>query len=223
MTSSRARILARVTWLDVACLGGLAAVLGWVSISTVFVPSLIGTRPVLLEIINGGATAMLAAGAFARIGKTLLVWAIFAPVVSWVPFDPFAWWAGRRYGRPAVEALLRRSPALHGMVGRTEHIVRRYEWLAVPLAPWLPLPTTLVYAAAGWTGMRLWQFIVLDLIGTVIRSAAMVGIGYAAGGHAVDIARTVSHNATLATIALVAGLAVWYAWRGARARMSVTR
>lgn len=220
---SRPRIRGRVTPADVLCLGGLAAVLTWVSVSTVFVPSLIGSRPVFLEIINGGTTTMLAAGAFARIGKTLLVWAIFAPVVSWVPFDPLAWWAGRRYGRSAAEALLRRTPALHGMVERTERAVRRFDWLAVPLAPWLPLPTTLVYAAAGWTGMKLWQFVLLDLAGTVVRSAAMVGIGYAVGGDAVDLARTVSHNATIATIALVAVLVAWYGWRGVRARSSVTR
>lgn len=208
---------------DVACLGGLAATLVWVSATTLFVPALIGTRPVLLEVINGGSTAMLAAGAFARIGRVFLPWAVLAPVVAWVPFDPFAWWAGRRYGRAAVSVLLRRQPRLHRMFERTEDFVRRFDWLAVPLAPWLPVPTTLVYASAGWTGMPLWQFLLLDTLGTLVRSAAMVGIGYAAGDSAVSVARDISHNALLATVALVALIALGGVLRGALARRTAAR
>lgn len=208
----------RPTPLDVVCLGGLAATLVWAAASTAFVPALIGTHPVLLEVVNGGWSSMLAAGAFVRLGRALLIAAVLAPVLSWVPWDPFAWWAGKRYGRAAAQLVLRGQPGAERLLTRTEHFVQRYGWFAVPLAPWLPLPTTLIYAAAGWGEMPLWQFVGLDVLGTIARSATIVAIGYAVGGDAVSVATTISHNALLASVALLAAIALWVLWRFRRGR-----
>ena len=51
--------------------------------------------------------------------------------------------------------------------------------------------------------MRLWVFLVLDLIGTLLWIAFCVGLGYAIGQGAVDIAKGVCRYALYLTIALI--------------------
>ena len=66
-----------------------------------------------------------------------------------------------------------------------------------------PLPNALVFAAAGLTGMRLRTFLVLDFISKLLWIAFCVGLGYAIGQGAVDVAKGVSRYALYLTIGLV--------------------
>ena len=60
------------------------------------------------------------------------------------------------------------------------------------IAYFQPVPNVLIYAAAGWTRMRLWVFLLLDAIGSGLWIALCIGLGYAIGQDAVDTAKAIS-------------------------------
>jgi membrane-associated protein len=118
-------------------------------------------------------------------------------------FDWIYWWAGRRWGRNAINLFVGNHPKAAARTARLEKIIHRFGWLAIVIAYFQPVPNVLIYAAAGWTRMRLRTFLILDLIGSLLWIALCVGLGYAIGQEAVDVAKAVSRYALWATIALV--------------------
>jgi membrane protein DedA with SNARE-associated domain len=206
----------RVGWADVACLGGLTV--GWIyylAIIPLF-PSLIGTHPVLLEALNGSMPAQLASGAFARVGRAPLILALLAPISGMMAFDPFWWWAGRRYGDRVTQVMATRSPRTARGVGRGMRLFHRFGGWTVVFAYFLPVPNNILYAMAGWAGLGLLRFIVLDLIGTMLWAVLNVGLGYALGARAVAVAGLISRYSIAATVALIAGLILVGWWRNRR-------
>ena len=57
---------------------------------------------------------------------------------------------------------------------------------------------------AGWAGMRLLTFLILDLIGTLMWAGTLAGLGYELGHHAVAVAKTISHYGLWISLGLVA-------------------
>jgi membrane protein DedA with SNARE-associated domain len=167
------------------------------------VPSLLGSDPVLLEALRGSTAAMVAGGAFARIGEASLVLALLAPFPTLMMADPFLWWAGRLWGPDVAAYIGGRGPRAKRRSARTIRFSERYGSWAVVLAYVLPVPSALIYAAAGWTGMRLRRFLLLDLAGTALWIALIVGLGYAIGRSAVHVAHEITHYSLLLTLALV--------------------
>jgi membrane-associated protein len=181
------------------------------------VPSLVGTHPVLLELLRGSMTAMVTMGALARTGHQSLVVAVLAAVPGLMAFDWLFWWAGRRWGRRAIDLFTGNHPKAAARTARLERLISRYGWLAIVIAYFQPVPNVLIYAAAGWTRMRLVTFLALDLIGSLLWIGLCVGLGYAIGQSAVDIARGVSHYALYLTIVLVVAVVARQAWIARRA------
>jgi membrane protein DedA with SNARE-associated domain len=177
------------------------------------VPSLIGSHPVLLEALRGSTAALVAAGAFARIGRTTLWIALLVPVPALMMFDPFVWWAGKLWGPAAAKYLGGGGARGHRRTERAVRLIERYDSLAVVAAPFLPIPSALVYAAAGWGGMRLRRFLVLDILGALLWSGLIVGLGYAIGRSAVNVANKIGHYSLIATIVLVVVVVVVIAFR----------
>jgi membrane-associated protein len=173
------------------------------------IPALIGHHPLLLELLSGSTPALVAGGANARIGHNSLEAAIVLGVIGTMIFDPLYWWAGKLWGRGAAHWIGGRGPRAIRLTERAEKVFERYGWLAILVAYYLPVPNSLVYAAAGWTGMRFRTFLVLDLIGALLWVGLGVGLGYAIGQSAVDIAKTVSHYGLYVSIALVVLIVVW--------------
>jgi membrane-associated protein len=68
----------------------------------------------------------------------------------------------------------------------------------------LPVPSALIYAAAGWTGMSLRRFLLLDVIAAALWIAVAVGLGYGIGQSAVDVAKGISHYGLILTLVLLA-------------------
>jgi membrane protein DedA with SNARE-associated domain len=64
--------------------------------------------------------------------------------------------------------------------------------------------------------MRLVTFLLLDLIGSLLWIALGVGLGYAIGQRAVDVAHAISHYALWATIGLVVLVIGRQAWLSQR-------
>lgn len=189
--------------LDAICLSALTAYGAYRLATLLFVPSLVGTHPVLLEALRGSTAAMVAAGAFVRVGRAEIWVAVAAGVFGLAGFDPMIWLAGRRYGRRLAAFYGRRSPWQARVIERSERAFRRWGAWSVVLAYYMPVPNNLIYAAAGETGMPLWRFVALDLAGTLLHVVVVVGLGYAIGQRAVTVATAVSRYALISTLALV--------------------
>jgi len=169
-------------------------------------PSLVGNHPVWLELLKGSISGMITMGAKARVGEGSLVVAALAAIPGLMWFDWLYWWAGARWGRRAIDVFIGSHPKAAARTEKLERILHRFGWLAVVIAYFQPIPNALIYAAAGWTKMRLIPFLLLDLLGSLLWIALCVGLGYAIGQRAVDIAHAVSRYALYFTILLVVGV-----------------
>jgi membrane-associated protein len=179
-------------------------------------PTLVGSHPVLLELLRGSMTGMVTMGAMSRIGDASIVVAVLAAIPGLMLFDWIYWWAGKRWGKRVIDLFLGNHPKAAKRTAQLEKLVARFGWVAVVIVYFQPVPNPLIYAAAGWTGMRLWVFLLLDLIGSLLWIALCVGLGYAIGQSAVDIAKSVSHYALYLTIALVVAIFARQAWVASR-------
>jgi len=176
--------------------------------------SLVGTHPVVAELLNGGTESIIAAGAFARAGNGTLAVVLLAAIPGLMKFDALYWWAGRLWGERFIMALPGSRRAGKHMA-RVRRAGRRFTWPAVVVSSFLPFPRAVIYVIAGWAGMRLATFLILDLIGAVLWAGLLAGLGYTLGHHAVVAARTVSHYSLWFTIGIVA-LSVLFALRSQR-------
>jgi membrane protein DedA with SNARE-associated domain len=102
------------------------------------------------------------------------------------------------------------------LMDRGERLGERWGPLAVVVAYYLPIPNVLVYALVGWTGMRFVTFIALDILGALLWTGLIVGLGYAIGQTAIDVAHTITHYSLLATVALFAAILAREAFRRRR-------
>jgi serine-type D-Ala-D-Ala carboxypeptidase/endopeptidase len=201
----------RVRWVDVACIGGIVLSGVWYLAVIPLIPSLVGTHPVLLEALSGSLPSMIAAGAFAHVGRVSLIVALAAPIIGLSAFDPLWWWAGRRYGQTVIRTAGARSPRSMRATKRGLRLFERFGGWTLVLAYYLPVPNNVLYAAAGWAGFSFLRFAVLDLIGTMLRIVVDVGLGYALGGRAAHTAGLVSRYSIAATVILIVGL-IMVAW-----------
>ena len=173
------------------------------------VPALIGSHPLPLEIVSGSTLAEVTVGAQSRLGELPLWLAVIAGVPGTMMFDWVFWWAGRRWGDRALHLFLGRDSSPRGVArraarsARLERMAERFGPAAVVLAYYLPIPSVLIYAAAGLSGMRLRTFLALDLLGTLLWVGPVVGLGYAIGKPAVDVVHRIDHYSTLLTIVVV--------------------
>jgi membrane-associated protein len=173
------------------------------------VPALLGSHPLLLEIISGSTLAEVTVGAHSRLGELPLWVAVVAGVPGSMVFDWVFWWAGRQWGDRALHAIMGRDQSPRGVArrearaARLERMAERFGPAAVLLAYYLPLPLLLIYVAAGLSGMRLRTFLALDVVGTLLWVGPIVGLGYAIGKPAVDLVHRIDHYSTLLTIGVV--------------------
>ena len=100
-------------------------------------------------------------------------------------------------------------------MARVQRAGPKFTWPVVVASSFLPIPRAIIYVIAGWAGMRLVTFLILDLIGALLWAGLLAGLGYALGHHAVVAARTISHYSWWFTIGIVA-LSVLLAVRSQR-------
>jgi membrane protein DedA with SNARE-associated domain len=182
------------------------------------VPALVSSHPALLELIRGSTASIINMGARARIGDTSIVEAVLLAVPSLMLFDWVFWWAGRRWGDAVFVWLLGGpSPRTEKRLARLHRLEARFGPFALVLVYFVPVPAALVYAAVGDGGMRLWVFLVLDLIATLLWTTALALAGWELGQHAVDVANAVAHYSLYVTLGLVVLITLW---RSSRTRQS---
>jgi membrane protein DedA with SNARE-associated domain len=165
--------------------------------------SLIGTHPVVAELLNGSTESIISAAAFARAGDGTLAVVLLAAIPGLMKFDILYWWAGRLWGERFLMALPGNKRVAKSM-DRVRRSGRKFTWPAVLVSSFLPIPRAIIFVIVGWAGMRLVTFLVLDLIGVLLWAGMLAGLGYALGHHAVVAAKTVSHYSLWFTIGIVA-------------------
>jgi membrane-associated protein len=199
----------RVPWsgrprrVDVLCWGGivLSGIYYWAMLP--FRAELVGTHPVLGELLNGATESIIAAAAFARVGHGTLVVVLLAALPGLMKFDPLYWWAGRLWGERLILLLSGRRNRGAKYMNRVQRWGRKFTWPAVVVSPFLPIPTAIIYAVAGWAGMSLVTFLILDAIGSLLWAGMLAGLGWELGHHAVVVAQAISHYGLWISIALV--------------------
>jgi membrane protein DedA with SNARE-associated domain len=105
-------------------------------------------------------------------------------------------------------------------MGRVDRWGRKFTWPAVLISQFLPIPTAIIYVIAGWAGMRLVTFIILDAIGSLLWAGMLTGLGYELGHRAVVVAQTISHYGLWISIGLVVVI-VFFQIRSQRRMMRV--
>jgi membrane-associated protein len=168
-----------------------------------FVAPLVGTHPVLLEVLNGNTAAIISAAAFVRVGHGSLVIVLLAAIPGLMKFDWLYWWAGRLWGERLIGILSGRRNRGGKYMARVQRWGRKFTWPAVILAPFLPIPTAIIYVVVGWAGMRLVTFLILDAIGTLLWAGLLAGLGYELGHRAVVVAQAISHYGLWISIGLI--------------------
>jgi membrane protein DedA with SNARE-associated domain len=118
-------------------------------------------------------------------------------------FDALYWWAGRLWGERFI-MILPGSQRLGRHVPRQRQGGRSFTWPAMVISSFLPIPRAIIFVVAGWAGMRLITFLILDLISALLWAGLLSGLGYTLGHQAVVAARAVSHYSWWFTIAIVA-------------------
>jgi membrane-associated protein len=202
---------------DKIIVGGFVAVFALQLALWPLVPALVASHPELLELIRGSIASIVNMGARARVGETSLILAVVLGVPSLMMFDWLFWWAGRRWGDGVFLWLLGgTSPRNDRRLARLHRLEARFGPLAVVLAYFLPVPTTVIYAAVGDGGMRLWVFLVLDAIGTLLWTSVLAVGGYVLGQRAVDVADAFAHYALWVSIGGVVAIVVWTGLRRGR-------
>ena len=206
---------------DKIIVGGLAAAFALQLALWPLVPAWVESHPAQLELIRGSVASIVNMGALARVGETSLVLAAVLGVPSLMMFDGLFWWAGRRWGDGVFLWLLGgASTRNERRLARLRRLEARFGPFAVVLAYFLPVPTAVIYAAVGDGGMRLWVFLLLDAIGTLLWTTPLAVGGYALGQHAVDVANAFAHYALWASIGGVVAIVVWTGVRRAGAPRS---
>ncbi|MGH3214388.1 MAG: DedA family protein [Trebonia sp.] len=168
-----------------------------------FRASLVGTHPVLLEVLNGSTEAIVSGAAFARVGHGSLTVVLLAAIPGLMKFDLLYWLAGRLWGERIILLLSGRRKHGPRFIARVQRWGRKFTWPAVVLALFLPVPNVIVYATVGWAGMSWVTFLVLDLIGSLLWAGMLAGLGYSLGQHAVTVAQTVSRYGLWVSIGIV--------------------
>src|SRR5215472_16490120 len=165
--------------------------------------SLIGTHPVVAELLNGSTESIISAAAFARDGDGSLIVVLLAAIPGLMKFDILYWLAGRMWGERFLMALPGSKRVAKSME-RVRRSGRKFTWPAVLVSSFLPIPRAIIFVIVGWAGMRLVTFLVLDLIGVLLWAGMLAGLGYALGHSAVVAAKTISHYSLWFTIGIVA-------------------
>jgi membrane protein DedA with SNARE-associated domain len=182
-------------------------------------PELIATRPMLLEALSGGNSSIVAAGAFSHVqGKFRLLAVVAVALPGMLRFDWVIWWAGRLWGRSVVEKLGDHSRRTAAMIATAERQGTRFAKPAVVLSALMPVSGAPVYAAAGWVGLPLVTFVILDAIGCAAWAAVLAVCGYLLGQRGVAVADLVARYAIVSVVVLVALTVAPHLWHARRTR-----
>ncbi len=192
----------RADRLDVVLLGAFLGVVAFGLAIRPLKPFLLASHPELLGLLTGDLIPIGAGAAFARVGDASLWLVVVTGAVGMVKFDWLMWWAGRRWGVGILRMFTtpeRAQQAADRATTLDPRILRLI--VAVSFLPGIPSPVA--HATAGMAGMRLRTFLLLDLVGALVMTGLVAGLGYGLGQRAVDVVLMIDRYATLVTLTLI--------------------
>ena len=164
------------------------------------------------------APLVLAAGALAGAGRMGLVEALAVILAAALLADSLWHTLGRHYGLRVLGFLCRVSLEPDSCVRRTqEGFARHGPWLIVA-SKFVPGLNTVTPPLAGVVGIGLARFLLLDALGTLAQSMALLGAGYSLAGPFGRLARWVAETGGRAALVLVAAFLAYVGWKYARRR-----
>lgn len=130
-----------------------------------------------------------------------------------------AYAVGYAGGRPLVERFGRYILLDRAELTRVEGFFARYGSVTVLVSRMLPVVRTYIALPAGMARMNFWKFQAYTFIGSLPWCLALAYVGFRLGKAWETNPRlhAVMHDFTIATVAVLAGLIVWYGvrvWRG---------
>jgi membrane-associated protein len=192
------------TKTDIACWAAIVGSGLYLLALLPFRAALVGTHPVLGEFLNGSTESIIAAAAFARVGKGSLAVAILVAFPGVMKFDLVWWWAGHLWGEKVIGIVAGKRTSGSKHLARIRKWGWRFSWPLVIISDFQPIPTSIIYVVVGTAGMRLVTFVILDLIASALWIGLLVGLGYVLGQRAVSIATTISHYGLWIALGIVA-------------------
>lgn len=199
---------ARKQLLDRLCLGGIAF---HVLLRTVcsFLRAYLLSNPLLYVFLVSSATALITAGAFARVGRLSLWVVVPAALVGLAGFDLFYYWAGHRFRHRLHADLVKLFALPEKWLDRAERWMGRFgAWLLL-LRFFQPIPNQLLHLFAGSGRMPLVRYVVANLSGAALFGGLLLWAGWAAGESAVRVVDVIAAHALKVTIGLVVLSVVW--------------
>lgn len=159
---------------------------------------------------------LMLAGAKAAGESSYLMHVLLAATAASVLADVFWFFAGRKYGRSVVGLLCRISLSPDTCVRKTEmSFSRRGAWTIV-LAKFIPGASTVARPLAGAMGMRLRDFMVLNLAGTLLWAGSSVAAGLVLHSQIRQAVQALEDLGGAAMLVIAALLALYIGWRFAR-------
>jgi membrane protein DedA with SNARE-associated domain len=189
---------------DILCWAGITLTGLYYLAILPFRAALVGTHPIALVLLNGSTEGIVSASAFARVGHGSLLVVLLAAIPGLMKFDPLWWWAGRLWGERVIHVMFSRRGRGARYLGWSQRWGRWVIWPAIVVAPFLPIPSGLIYIIAGSSGMSLVTFLILDLIGSMMWAGLLAGLGYELGHSAVVVAQKISHYSLWVSLGIVA-------------------
>jgi len=180
-----------------------------------FSPSQVGTHTVLWEALQGSTASVVTGGALADTGHASVAGVVAAGLVGTIAFDWMYWWGGRRWGQWWINMLVAGRPRTAWVMERIQRGISRWGIPLMLVSRVPPMPAPLVFVAAGWSGMSLRRFLVLDVIAGLLRVGLFVTLGYVIGPPAVHLAKQIAHYG-LALGILIVAVIVFQFWRSRR-------
>jgi membrane protein DedA with SNARE-associated domain len=123
--------------------------------------------------------ALLATGALAASGRVNLWLVIVAIVLVTLPIDLVWHEVGRRRGAQVLSGLCRFTLEPDVCVRRAENLFIRHGVRTLLVAKFLPGLTTVLPPLAGAFGVSRRQFVIYDLVGSILWAGAWMGVGFA--------------------------------------------
>ncbi len=155
---------------------------------------------------------LLAAGALARAGQGTLA-ASIAVTLGAASAAHLVWFqAGRLRGASVLSLLCRISLEPGTCVRKTENLFTRWGAKLLVGAPFIPGLGLVAPPLAGLSGMRLWRFLLIDGLGSLLWATCIVGAGYALGpqlGLALVLLRDIGGSVLSGALLLLAGYLAW--------------
>lgn len=206
--------------VDVICLGGivLSVALGFASYP---LAAFLLAHVKIHLLATASISALLTAGAGVFAGTIPLWLVLVLGVVGLAKFDPFYFWAGRRYGDNVAHFIEQYGNIRPRTVARAERWVARFGPPLLTVSFFVPVPTRLVMVLLGASGVSWLAFAVADFVGTIAWIGLYVGLGHHFHAQVDHVAHVVNHYSILIGIGLLVVVVVISAVRGARMRPPV--